>query len=455
MANTPASTVVAQQAQLQQENTSALQAEQQYSSAVASGAPQTTLNADYANLSQLTTNSASLSAQVKQSQISLNQSISNLAPLADPPPLTDPFNGEALSNYSAPSGNTLANEAAQKVFSQGLTSKFSKLSSTSSLSTSNGSFSVFNQVTQQSTVLGYVPPTGNTLPPNTLGSNSLDRTDSLKVVLSQQPLITNMVGDPGNSVVFTVMPVISETRDANYKSFTPIQHPGEILKYESSTSRSWSLNAKLVSRNITEASQNEKYINLIRSWVMPFYGTGTGTPGTVTAQYLGSPPPILTLKAYGSKMIGPVSCILLQYQWSWPNDVDWIETDAGDPFPVMLDISLTLKESFSPSEYSAFNILAYRQGDMVAAFGGAGVSQLSTLGANTPNSPLAVSSPLAPQNPSQIDLSQNQTITQVQINSIKSAASSTITDNANGQTSITMTQAQTVASTNIKKIING
>lgn len=181
-----------------------------------------------------------------------------------------------------------------------------------------------------------------------------------------------LVAEPGvgGAVTFEAMPTISEGRSASYDPVSVLHHPGDILKYKSSSSRSWTISAKLISRTPQEAEENLSSINKIRAWVMPFYGMGTGSNGA-TARYLGAPPPILTLTAYGNTMIGPVKCVLESYSWDWPNDVDYIPAGTGSapvPFPAIVSISLTLKESFSPAEYSGFDILSYRAGDMQAAF---------------------------------------------------------------------------------------
>lgn len=221
---------------------------------------------------------------------------------------------------------------------------------------------------------------------------------TLKVQLSSSP----SYGTIGDTIIFDNMPTLTENRSASYKGFTPIQHPGEILKYEGSSSRTWSINVVLTSRSTTEAAKNLRIVQLIRSWVMPFYGQGTANDPS-TAKYLGAPPPILTLTAYGSKIVSPAKCVLESYSWDWPNTVDYINAATGDtsdnaeliPFPVAITVSLSLRETWSPAEYSAFNLSQYRMGDLDAAFGGASFSSFTA-------KPIPVTS----ANPSSIDTSQ-------------------------------------------------
>jgi hypothetical protein len=204
----------------------------------------------------------------------------------------------------------------------------------------------------------------STLPSGSDGDKTID----FKVKLTAKPTVS----DGGiNQITFEVMPNISETQSAEYDSISPLHHPGEMQKYKTTRGRAWSLEARLISRTIEEATTNLAYINLLRSWVMPFYGKGTQK---TLPKMLGSPPPIITLSGYGDTMIGPVACVLETYNWRWPNDVDYIKTETGLPFPVIVDVSLSLKESWSPDEFSNFDLVSYRKGDLKSAFTGSTAS---------------------------------------------------------------------------------
>lgn len=245
-----------------------------------------------------------------------------------------------IRNVSLPSAKKKTEEALNKIGSTGTAAQFAKISRGEPL----------ESVT---TDIPDTPPIGT----------SENNTSSFRVTL------TSSFGD---QMVFAVMPDITERGGASYDAVQVLHHPGEILKYRSSTARTWGLSAKLISRNLEEASANLKYVNLIRSWRMPFTGVGTGVDSR-TSRYLGAPPPILTFSAYGAQMIGPVPTVLEDYSWSWPTDVDYIHAlGEGEtsvvPFPVLMNIQLSLKESLSPAEYSGFDINEYKRGNMPKAF---------------------------------------------------------------------------------------
>lgn len=278
-------------------------------------------------------------------------------------------NVQSSDNYDSPSRAQLEAEALEKLAASGEAGQYGAVSASTYLVEENGVI-VARDSTTDELVADVSEATSNESGANNYEQDDSNRTNSLKVTISQQPTLDGRHSSFNiSTVVFTVMPTIAESRSASYKSFTPLQHPGEILKYDTTQSRSWSISARLVARTIEEATDNLNIINTIRSWVMPFYGVGTAMSES-SKRFLGAPPPILTLSAYGRQMIGPVKCVLESYSWDFPNDVDYLPTNTVDkaPFPVLLSVSLTLKESWSPVEYSGFSIVDYRNGDMAEAF---------------------------------------------------------------------------------------
>lgn len=276
------------------------------------------------------------------------------------------------TNYSTASGVTKINEAATRLSHSGELSKFGTLSKGIQLTQDDTDVYATDAATGEPLSESLQKRSDMKVDPSIGSSGNQpqdDKTIRQRVKISQLPKVGQI-----QEVEFLNMPTIQETRDVQYKPADIAHHPGEILKYVNTGARSWTIAVKLTSRNISEATLNLNYINVIRSWMMPFYGTGNSDPNL--QQYLGAPPPILTLSAYGAQMIGPVPCVLTNYSWTFPNDCDYIP--AGDPaeyspFPVILDINLTLKESFSPAEYSSFDLSSYKEGNMQAAFSGGGV----------------------------------------------------------------------------------
>lgn len=198
-----------------------------------------------------------------------------------------------------------------------------------------------------------------TYSPNELPQGTRPSTMDMKVTIRQEPAVEGGI----NELVFKVMPRISENGGAEYESIMPLQHPGGIQKYRGSTPRTWNITGRLIARTSEEASENLAICNMIRAWRMPFYGEGTAQNGNTSA-LLGAPPPILTMTAYGPNMIGPVKCVLNTYSWEYDNQIDYIPTLDGQAWPVILDVSLNMTESYSPSEFSGFDLAKFKMGDL-------------------------------------------------------------------------------------------
>lgn len=178
-------------------------------------------------------------------------------------------------------------------------------------------------------------------------------------------------------VEFVVSPTITEARSASYSATDLLHHPGQMQIYKSTGARSWNITGMFISRTAEEAQINLRMVNIIRSWTMPYYGTGTeaSEKGAKEKEVkkgsrFGAPPDTLTLSAYGETMIGPVPTVLSNSNFNWPNDVQYIQTTSGNPFPVILNVTIDLIESYSSNEYSSFSLMDYKAGDLTKAFAG-------------------------------------------------------------------------------------
>ena len=198
---------------------------------------------------------------------------------------------------------------------------------------------------------------------NSMGKNNTIVTPTKTTVDFRMSLNSSTNAD--DVVIFKVTPIIDESRQANYDRMSPVHHPGSLQVYKSTEARSFNVTAKLISRTSEEASTNLDALNLIRSWVMPYYGQGTAQSAK---DKLGAPPDILIFDVYGDKNIHELPVVLTSYHWVYPDNVDYIPTNDGFPFPVIMEVTMALIESYSPEEYTGFDIIKYKQGDMAGAY---------------------------------------------------------------------------------------
>lgn len=294
----------------------------------------------------------------------IGNSISNAASSASN------FISSGTSNFNLASMSTKIGEGATKMLGS-----FGSLMGFKNVAPNLPSADLATLLQQQGIGIGA----GQTLSDNT--ELAAPRSDNNDVVVVLQSTISP------EYVRLNASPRISENRAAQYSEVNLIHHPGAILKYERTSARSWGVSAKLVSRNQQEASENQMILNIIRGWVMPYYGEGTEKNDP---DKLGAPPPVLMFSGYGEKNIAKIPVVLESYNTDWPNECDYIPTLTGDPFPVVMDVSLTLKECYSPAEYSNFNLFAYKSGMLSQAFNG---GEFSVGSSSTANDNLDTSEP--------------------------------------------------------------
>ncbi len=190
----------------------------------------------------------------------------------------------------------------------------------------------------------------------------------------------------GDVIAFRVSPEsINESRQAIYKQLEPLHMPGAVQVYTHSTPRNWAVSGvKLISRNGVEAEDNLETINILRSWMTPYFGESkTSGVDNYKGEMLGAPPPVLLFSAYsdgklkssqqgnasvgGSKtgmgILRSVPVVIQSLNIPFGSDMDYIQTHkTNQPFPAVLPLDFSLVETHAPAEFSKFNITKYKQG---------------------------------------------------------------------------------------------
>lgn len=176
-------------------------------------------------------------------------------------------------------------------------------------------------------------------------------------------------------VIFNVTPELIESRTISYKTMDPVHMPGQIVSYEKTTNRTFSLTVKIISRTLKEASLNLNKLTLIKSWAMNHYGVEENIN---IYGPLGAPPEVLYLSAYAKEStkqnLYQIPTVLISISNTYPSDVDYIETGeilengtiekTGIPFPTFMTIELSLLEVHSPKDFSKFSLSKFKQGKL-------------------------------------------------------------------------------------------
>lgn len=193
---------------------------------------------------------------------------------------------------------------------------------------------------------------------------------------------------PREQVIFDATPEFSESRTVNYKSIDPIHAPGGIYMYANTQARTFSIQGKLISRSVFEATRNLAYMQYLRTWTMPVFGSIGANPAPGEG-ILGAPPALLLLTAYatgnpGSQAVQKtvpasdqtpvpaignniyqVPVIITQLDIPYPSDVDYIPTINQIPVPTIVTVSISLVEAHSPNAYQNFTLQAFKTGNLL------------------------------------------------------------------------------------------
>ena len=155
-----------------------------------------------------------------------------------------------------------------------------------------------------------------------------------------KPSMKVMIIGGGSLVRFEASAPVSESRVANYEGFNIVHMPTSLWAYRNTNGRHFSISGKLVSRNANEAKANAGYLTTVRSWVLPNFG-GTG-----------STPPIVFLSGYSNTYLTEVPCVVLSYNWTFPEDVDYIY-GTTEPMPVIGMLTIEMEEAYSAAQITA------------------------------------------------------------------------------------------------------
>lgn len=155
--------------------------------------------------------------------------------------------------------------------------------------------------------------------------------------------------NPGEFVMFAITPTITESRSADYVN-QGLPSSTAVTVYRVTQNRSWTINARFLSRTILEGKDNYKSLNLLRAWMLP----------EDNATFLIGKPPILKFTGYKEQFYS-IPVVMSDLSISFPEDVDYIE-EAGNQamMPIIHEVTISLIEAHG---------LGYRGGDSVSTGG--------------------------------------------------------------------------------------
>jgi hypothetical protein len=126
-----------------------------------------------------------------------------------------------------------------------------------------------------------------------------------------------------NGVIFPYTPNITTTYSADYEKYNLIHSNYRGVFYKSSSVGDVQIRGTFTAQDTREAEYLLAVIHFFRSVTKMFYGQDTQR---------GTPPPLVYLSGYGDQQFSNHSCVVSAFNYSLPNEVDYIRTNAPNNF---------------------------------------------------------------------------------------------------------------------------
>jgi hypothetical protein len=126
-----------------------------------------------------------------------------------------------------------------------------------------------------------------------------------------------------NGVIFPYTPNISTTYSANYDKYDLIHSNYRGLFYKSSSVGDLQIRGTFTAQDTREAEYLLAVIHFFRSVTKMFYGQDAER---------GTPPPLVYLSGYGDQQFSSHPCVVGAFNYSLPNEVDYIRTNGPNNF---------------------------------------------------------------------------------------------------------------------------
>jgi hypothetical protein len=137
-----------------------------------------------------------------------------------------------------------------------------------------------------------------------------------------------------DGVIFPYTPTITTTYSANYEQYDLIHSNYRGLFYKNSRVGDIQLRGTFTAQDTTEANYLLAVIHFFRSATKMFYGQDAER---------GTPPPICLLNGYGGYQFSDHPVVISSFNYTLPNDVDYIRTTNPNNF------GLNLNNRYNPS----------------------------------------------------------------------------------------------------------
>jgi len=176
-----------------------------------------------------------------------------------------------------------------------------------------------------------------------------------------------------DGVIFPYMPVINTSYHANYSTYDLTHSNYRGYFYQNSYVGEVNMTATFTAQDTKEAEYMLAVIHFFRSATKMFYGQDA--PGR------GSPPPLVYLQGLGEYQFNLHPCLISQFTYNLPNDVDYIRARS----PNLVGTNLQIKRDRKTNPTNPFSAAIERLNAIGQPKGGINIPPAPpTLGTNSP-----------------------------------------------------------------------
>ncbi len=196
------------------------------------------------------------------------------------------------------------------------------------------------------------------------GNNNSDVTGVVSLLIKPnnpfklEGTLSPLAADHG--LVFPYTPTLQVGHSANYGTYEITHTIYQPQYYISTPNPSINITANFTANSISEAKHTAAAIQFLKTCTKSDFGENRLTTA-------GTPPPILSLRAYGGSSLHAQNTpvIVRSLNYTMPEDVNYVETEYG-AIPTMLLLSVDLSVQLSPkSVRKGFDIGKFAHGNML------------------------------------------------------------------------------------------
>jgi hypothetical protein len=172
-----------------------------------------------------------------------------------------------------------------------------------------------------------------------------------------------------NGIIFPYTPKINFVHLAQYTTLDITHTNYDFYSYTKSSVNQINIDAEFTAQTSEEANYVLAVLYFLRAATKMF---------TAQDSLAGNPPPMVFLTGYGDYMIPNVPCVITQFSYTLPDDVDYITTSSNTAsefsldtstlntrVPVISSFSIILQPIYSRSRVGEFSLEKFARGEYV------------------------------------------------------------------------------------------